>query len=161
MQTLHLIPIPIQHANGFIAPIPTHEIILVNTEKSFYIPNDMIALQQCKETDDLRVCKRVQPSYLISEVQSCETNILKNQNKIINDHMCQFFAFQIIEVAYILLKDLNQFIIIPQKELELGALCNSQPQTIIITEPSLVYSKTDCILKTPKSILKMHQSIER
>ncbi|XP_043461560.1 uncharacterized protein LOC122498077 [Leptopilina heterotoma] len=161
LQTLHLIPIPIQHANGFIAPIPTHEIILVNTEKSFYIPSDMFALRQCKETNDLRVCKRVQPSYLISEVQSCETNILKNQNKVINDHMCQFSAFQIIEVVYIPLKDPNQFIIIPQKEVELSALCNSQSQTIVITEPSLVYSKTDCILQTPKSILKMHQSMER
>lgn len=33
---LHLIPFPIRQGNVFIAPIPSHDIILTNPEKSLY-----------------------------------------------------------------------------------------------------------------------------
>ena len=121
--TLHLIPIPIYHGSRFLAPIPTHEIILVNPEKSIYTPSDLLTLQQCRILDDSRICKRVQPTYLISEVQNCETSIIRNSNKLISNHICQFSAFKISELAFIPLKDPNQYIIIPEHKVELR-LCN-------------------------------------
>ena len=56
---------------------PFHDVILTNIEKNMYVPMDLNILQACKNLDELRICKRLQPSYLISETQSCETVIFK------------------------------------------------------------------------------------
>ena len=55
LQTLHLIPVPIHQGNGFIAPIPSHEIILTNLAKSLYVPIDFENLKSCKNIADLRI----------------------------------------------------------------------------------------------------------
>ena len=160
LHTLHLIPIPIHHGNSFIAPFPANEIILINLEKSFYVYSDLSTLQNCKNLEEIKICKRTQPSYLIIEIQNCETSRLRNQNEVISDHICQFSAFRILELLFIPLKDPNQYIIIPEHEIELNTLCNLQSRSVVISKPSLIYSDSDCIIQTPKSILKMLKSIE-
>lgn len=97
---------------------------------------------------------------MISEIQSCETSIIRNQNKIISDHICPFSAFRISELAFVPLKDPNQYIIIPEHELELNTLCNLQSQSLTISKPSLIYSDSNCVIQTPRSILKIRKSIE-
>lgn len=160
LQTLHLIPIPIRHGRSFIAPIPSHEVILINPEKSFYVPTDFITLQNCKKLENTFICKRVQPSFLVSEIQNCETNIIKSQAKIISDKICEFSVFKISELAFIPLHDSNQYLIIPEKEIEINTICNEKNKIITLKEPSLVYSNSDCIIETPKSILKLRTSLE-
>ncbi|XP_043479473.1 uncharacterized protein LOC122509439 [Leptopilina heterotoma] len=160
LQTLHLLPIPIRHGTGFIAPIPSHEIILINQERTFFVPSDTTTLKNCKTLEDTYICKRLQPSFLISEVENCETSIVKHRYKTISDKVCDFSVFKISEMAFIPLHDPNQFLIIPEHEMELNALCDTKNQIITIKEPSLIHSNSNCILHTPKSILKLHNSIE-
>ena len=35
-------------------------------------------LSSCKNTDDLRICERTQPTFLISNIYSCEITIIKH-----------------------------------------------------------------------------------
>lgn len=159
-QTLHLIPIPIHHGKGFLAPVPAHKIILINSERSLYIPSDVKLLDNCKKIENHYICKRTQPTYLVSEIENCETSIIKNQNKIISDRICEFSVFRILELAFIPLHDTNQYIIIPESEVELTTNCKSSVNSIYVKEPSIIFSNSDCELHTPKSILKFKQSIE-
>ncbi|XP_051175020.1 uncharacterized protein LOC127290481 [Leptopilina boulardi] len=159
-QTLHLIPIPIHHGKGFLAPIPSHEIILINNEKSLYVPSDIKLLEKCKKLENQYICKRTQPTYLISEIENCETSIIRNHNKIISDRICEFSVFRIYEIAFIPLHDPDQYIIIPESEVELTTTCESRITIINIKEPSIVFSNSDCEIHTPKSILKLRKSIE-
>lgn len=158
--TLHFIPIPIRHGNSFIAPNPSHEIILLNAEKSFYIPSDLNTLQNCKKLENQFICKRSQPTFLMSKIHNCEINIIRNYNKIISNKIWEFSVFKISEIVFIPLHDRNQYIVIPENEVKLTTSCNSQTHIVMINEPSLIYSDSDCTLQTSKSMLKLHTSIE-
>ncbi|XP_051170402.1 uncharacterized protein LOC127287486 [Leptopilina boulardi] len=158
LQTYHLIPIPIPHGKSFIAPIPSHEVILTNLEKNIYVPSDVDSLKLCKEIDELRICKRTQPSYFISETHSCETSIIRRQNKHVNNDVCQFSAFRILELVFIPLKDPNQYVLVPEVPFELNVWCGTNTQTLKLNSASLLFSDEDCIIQTPKSILKLRKS---
>ncbi|XP_051167384.1 uncharacterized protein LOC127285425 [Leptopilina boulardi] len=158
LQTFHLIPIPIPHGNSFIAPIPSHEVVLTNIEKNMYVPSDIETIKLCKEIDDLRICKRNQPTYLISETNSCETSIIRRQNKHVTDQICQFSAFRILELVFIPLRDPNQYILVPEMPFELSVWCGTHTQTIKLNSASLLFSDNDCTIQTPKSILKLRKS---
>ena len=115
-------------------------------------------LQACKNLDELRICKRLKPSYLISETQSCETVILRCQNKEITDQMCQFSVFRILELVFVPLKNPNQYILVPETPLELNVLCRTRLETLRLNSASLLSINTDCIIQTPRSILKLRKS---
>ena len=116
---------------------------------------DFENLSSCKNIDDLRICKRTQSTYLISEIHSCEATIMKHQDKWIFDKTCQFSVFRILELVFISLKDPNQYILIPEAPSELNVLCGTNAQTLKLNSASLLFSNEDCIIQTPKSVLKL------
>ena len=146
LQSFPLIPIPTRQGNRFIAPIPLHEIIPTNLEKSFYLYMHFETLKSCKNIDDLRICKRTQSTYLIRETHSCETTIMKHQNTRISDKTCQFSVFRILELIFIPLKDPHQYILIPEAHSELNVLCKTNAQTLKLNFTSLLFSNEDCII---------------
>ena len=110
---------------------------------------DFETLRSCKNIDDLRICKRTQPIYLISKIHYCETTIIKHQDKRIFDKTCQFSVFRILKLVFIPLKDPNQYILIPEASSELNVLCGTNAQTLKHNSASLLFSNEDCIIQTP------------
>ena len=115
LQYLHLIPIPKPPGNTFPAAIPTHEIILINKEKNFYVPGDSTSMKSCKSLGEIKICKRIQPSHFLSEIHSCESELFKSTIKTLDSKICQISVFKIQELVYIPLYSDNQYILIPKK----------------------------------------------
>ena len=133
LRCLHLIPIPKPHGKTFVAAVPTHEIILVNQENSFYVPSDRDLIRDCKHLDNIRMCKRTQPSYLVSEIHSCESELFKSSVKTLDSQVCQISIFQIQELVYIPLYGDNQYILIPEETTEINTICDDRTETITLS----------------------------
>lgn len=88
-------------------------------------------------------------------MHSCETTIIKRQNKQISDQKCQFSGFRILELVFIPLKDPTQYIVIPETPSELNLLRGSKAQTLKLYSLSVLFSNEDCVIQTLKSILKL------
>ena len=56
------------------------------------------------------------------------------------------------------MKDPNQYILIPEASSELNVLCETNEQPLKLNSASLLFSNEDCIIQTPKSILKLRKS---
>ena len=154
LQYLHLIPIPKPHGNTFLAAIPTHEIILINKEKNFYVPGDFTSMKSCKSLGEIKICKRIQPSYFLSEIHSCESELFKSTIKTLDSKICQISVFKIQELVYIPLYSDNQYILIPEKNLEINTICEGHAETITLNTATFI-AGTNCIIQTPKSMLKL------
>lgn len=83
----HLISIPKRLNSVFVAVIPDHEYIMFATEHSKYIPTDKGSLDQCKQYGQIKICKRKQPTYLMTETHSYENSILRANVKTIKGGM--------------------------------------------------------------------------
>ena len=100
-QLQRLIPIPKKIGENFLAVIPDHELILLNEQRTIYIPGDQEFVAKCKQLDSLRICEHVQPSYLISEVYCCENRIVRDSIKSLDYKICQFVLFKVNKLVYI------------------------------------------------------------
>ena len=74
----HLIPIPVKNGKSFLASLPDHEFLFLNDQKTLYVPADKESIKECKLIDTHRICKRTQPTHLLSESYTCETQIIRN-----------------------------------------------------------------------------------
>ena len=158
LRCLHLIPIPKPHDETIVAAVPTHEIILVNQENSFYVPSDRGLIRDCKHLDNIRICKRTQPSYLLSEMHSCECKLIKSNIKILDSQVFQISIFQIQELVYIPLYGDNQYILIPEETTEINTICDDRTETITLSAATYI-AGSNCRIQTPKSILKLSNSV--
>ena len=81
----HLIPIPKQISSVFLAIIPDYEYLFMGQGPTTYVPADKTALDTCKTYGKTRMCKRIQPAYLMSETHSCGNSILRTYVKTIRE----------------------------------------------------------------------------
>ena len=110
--------------------------------------------------DSLRICKRFQPSYLISEVYTCENQIVRNIIKSLDYKMCQLSPFKINKLVYIQLYQENGYIIIPEREIEINVLCSEQSSNRLINGVMLLESSDDCVINSDSIIMKLRKTYE-
>ena len=125
----HLIPIPKRISSVFLAIIPDYEYLFMGQEHTTYVPTDKTALDTCKTYGKTRMCKRIKPTYLMSETHSCENSILRTHVKTIGEE-CKYSPFKIVNVAFMPLT--SGYILIPRESIEIYALCESGQQKIKI-----------------------------
>ena len=159
-QLQRLIPIPKKIGKTFLAIIPEHEFILLNEQRTIYVPGDQEFVANCKKLDSLRICKRVQPSYLISEVYTCENQIVRNSIKSLDYKICQFSPFKINELVYLQLYQENGYIIIPEREIEINILCSEQSSNRLINGAMMLESSDDCVINSDSIIMKLRKTYE-
>ena len=136
------------------------EIILVNQKNSFYVPSDRGLIRDCKHFDNIRICRRTQPNYLLSQIHSCESELFKSNVKTLDSQVCQISIFQIQELAYIPLYGDNQYILIPEETTEINTIqvCDDRTETITLSAATYI-AGSNCIVRTPESILKLSNSV--
>ena len=88
-QVQHLISIPQKRGLNFVAPIPRDDYILVNEQKTVYVPTDKNLLQNCKNYEKTKICPKLQPTYLISKTHTCENQIIRASIKSLDYRMCK------------------------------------------------------------------------
>ena len=148
----HLIPIPKQISSVFLAIIPDYEYLFMGQGHTTYVPTDKTALDTCKTYGKTRMCKRIQPTYLMSETHSCENSILRTHVKTIGEE-CKYSPFKIVNIAFIPLT--SGYILIPHESIEVDALCESGQQKIRIQGPTKITSNDKCILNGLNIVLKL------
>ena len=87
----HLIPIPIRRGNNFIAVIPNENYVLINDQRTLYIPTSESDLNNCKFLNTIKICKRKNPSYLLAETKSCEMQLIKNSVRTLDNKICHYY----------------------------------------------------------------------
>ena len=98
------------------------------------------------------MCKRIQPTYLMSETHNCENSILRTHVKTIREE-CKYSPFKIVNIAFITLT--SGYILIPHEPMEVDALCDSDQQKIKIQGPTKIANRDKCILNGLNIILKL------
>ena len=94
------------------------------------------------------MCKRLQPTYLISETNTCENQIIRASVKTLDYKICQVSPFKIELLVYITLTNNQGYILIPEKELSLNINCPTENRDVVIDEPTLIRTNEDCIFNT-------------
>lgn len=97
----HLIPIPQKIGDHFIIPVPREQYILINSIKTFYVPISQNEIDKCKKVDKSFICSRNHPTYILSDVQTCETKIIKSRTKSIDIKTCEMSVLKIDKYVYI------------------------------------------------------------
>ena len=156
----HLIPIPIKNGKSFLASLPDHEFLFLNDQKTLYVPADKESIKECKLIDTHRICKRTQPTHLLSESYTCETQIIGNSITSLSDKICQFSPFKIKDLVYVPLYSDGSYVFIPEKEQELNIVCRNFSKTKLISTANLVHSNDRCIITTDILIIKTDKSVE-
>ena len=108
----------------------------------------------------MRICKRVQPSYLTSEVYTCENQIVRNSIKSLDYKICQFSPFKINKLVYLQLYQENVYIIIPEREIEINVLCSEQSSNRLINGAMMLESSDDCVINSDSIIMKLRKTYE-
>ena len=111
-------------------------------------------MKSCKGLGEIKICKRIQPSYFLSQIHSCESELFKSTIKTLDSKICQISVFKIQELVYIPLYSDNQYILIPEKNLEINTICEGRAKTITLNTATFI-AGTNCIIQTPKSMLKL------
>ena len=137
-QIQHLIPIPQKRGINFVAPIPRDEYILINEQRTVYVPTDKNLLNDCKNYDKIKICQRSQPTYLISETHTCENQIIRASIKSLDYKICQVSPFRIESLTYFTLTGSQGYILIPENELSLSVNCPSNSEEVVIREATLI-----------------------
>ena len=101
----HLIPIPIRRGNNFIAVIPNENYVLINDQRTLYIPTSESDLNNCKFLSTIKICKRKNPSYLLAEAKSCETQLIKNSVRTLDNKICQLNVIIIDQTVFYILQN--------------------------------------------------------
>lgn len=73
----------------FVAPIPKNYYILINDQKTVYVPTDRFLLKESKFCDKITIYKRLHPTYLISDTHTCENQIIRAIVKQLDYKICQ------------------------------------------------------------------------
>ena len=156
----HLIPIPIKNGKSFLASLPDYEFLFLNDPKTLYVPADKESIKECKLIDTHRICKRTQPTHLLFETYTWETQIIRNSITSLSDKICQFSRFKIKELVYVPLYSGGSYVFIPEKEQELNIVCRNFSMTKLILTPNLVHSNDRCIITVDSLIIKTDKSVE-
>ena len=155
----HLIPIPIKNGKSFLASLPDHEFLFLNDQKTLYVPADKESIKECKLIDTHRICKRSEPTHLLSESYTCETQIIRNSITSLSYKICQFSPFKIKDLVYVPLYSDESYVFIPEKEQELNIACRNFSMTKLISTANLVHSNDRCIITTDSLIIKTDKSV--
>lgn len=132
---------------------------MINDQKTLYIPTSESDLSYCKLLGIIKICKRKNPSYLLAETKSCETQLIKNSVKIINNKICQINVIIIDQtVIYTLKKNEQGVIMIPNKEEIVHIYCENSNYEKTITGVTLIKALDNCILHTEYTIVKLSKT---
>lgn len=159
-QIQHLLPIPQKKGLHFIAPIPRDDYVLINDQKTVYVPTDKDILKDCKRCDETVICKRLHPTYLIAETHTCENQIIRATVKQLDFKICQVSPFKIDFLTYLTLENNQGYILIPEKELSLNVICSTENKDITVSVATLILSDEDCILQSDSIIIKLKKTVK-
>lgn len=154
----HLIPIPLRKGDNFITVIPNENYVMINDQRTLYIPTSETDLSYCKLLGITKICKRKNPSYLLAETKSCETQLIKNSVKIINNKMCQINVIFIDQTVFYILQNEQGAIMIPNKEEIVQIYCKNSNYEKSITGVTLITALDNCILHTEYTIVKLSKT---
>lgn len=152
----HVIPIPRPQGNAYVALIPESPLLLINQPHTSYLPMTETLLDKCRKTDKIHVCERNQPSFLLNEIDSCDSQIINRKIKTMTHPKCQTALFTITELTYIQLTQQQGYLLFPKGIQHIDGICGNHPEQITITKPSRIYSTNECTLMTNGAILKMN-----
>ena len=157
-QVHHLIPIPKKIQNTFLAVIPEHDYILLDEQRTLYVPSDEKTINDCKKLDKAYVCKRAQPIHLVSETESCENLIIRSSIKRLNQQNCQFSPFRVNEIVFIQLRQENSYIVIPEKSTTLHVFCETSNEYVKLESAQKITSNESCTINSEGTIMKINPS---
>ena len=157
-QVHHLIPIPKKIQNAFLVVIPEHDYILLDEQKTLYVPSDEKTINVCKKPDNVYVCNRAQSIHLVSEIDSCENFINRSSIKRLNKKNCQFSPFRVNEIVFIQLRQEHPYIVIPEKSTTLHILCGTSNEYIKLESAQKITSNESCTINSEGTIMKINPS---
>ena len=156
----HLIPIPEQHRNQFLIPIPKEQFIFLNNPRTMYVPTSEIEISKCKLLEKIKVCERSHPTYLLADTHTCGNQIIRSSIKTLDMSVCEIFILKIDHLVFISLAEVQGYIVIPEKVIDLNINCENKIEDVRITEVTLLSSENNCILTTESTIVKLRKSSE-
>lgn len=153
-----LIPIPFKHGNNFVAIIPESEILLINKQHTHYLTADSQYLRNCRTANSVRICKRTQPSLLMTKTDSCDSQVLHRHVNFISHPKCQTSLFSIKEIAYLTLSNEKGYIAIPEHAMTFNTICSNIGGEVSINAATLIESDEDCMLSGSGATIKLSHS---
>lgn len=134
-------PIPTKKNEIFLAPLIENPYYLLN-EELFINTDQEYFNKNCRNTANLYICKRNQPTHSKLNIHDCAAELVNHENSI---KICQFVLFEIRELTFVPLYQENHYIVIPQHETIIDAICDDlTSQRKVISEPSAMYSEKPC-----------------
>ena len=156
----HLIPILQKRGINFVAPIPRDECILIDEQRTIYLPTDKNLLNDCKNYDKVKICQRLQPTYLISKTQAYENQIIRASIKTLDYKVCQVSPIKIELLTYITLAGRQGYILIPENDFSLNVNCPHYSKEVVIHEATLIRSIENCVLNSKSNIIKLKKPLK-
>ena len=109
---------------------------MVYEQKTLYVQTDKGALNNCKNVDFHKMCKRHQPSYLVSGTNTCNNQIIRTRAKSLD------------------------YIVVPKEEIELNIFCDKNSQQLTLSEAIFLETDGNCILHTNSMTIKLQKLLK-
>ena len=147
---IKIYPIPSKQNSVFIAPVIETDLILTNSEQYTFADSHYLN-KYCKRTAIIHICKRTQPSHNRINSPECRSELISNQQTV---KTCPIAIFKLEELTFVPLQTENHYIIIPTKNVLIDVLYKTR-KILEIRQPSLISSKTGCIIAYDYNIMKI------
>lgn len=147
---IKIYPIPIQKNKIFLAPVIEEPIVFSSEDQ--YLPVDEAYMNKyCKKTAKLQICKFTHPSYSKTGMKECELELMDHS---VSPKNCNYVIFKINVLTFIPLETENNYLVIPEHEVQLDALCGTS-RSLTIKEPSQLSSDESCTLTYTNNLMKI------
>ena len=143
-QIKHLVPLPQSIRQHHVVIIPESEWIAIDKTGHNYMQVVQLWIGNYKQHANVRYCRRIQPTYLINTIDTCDSKIIKGSTIDTSDKICINSIFKIHTIPIIAIH--NGYILIPEHALTVHVICNKNTAQLKIRQPTILRTTEDCLL---------------